>query len=200
MAEGQQQQLAKQSRVGKQPVKLPSGVQLQVQGSTVTVKGPNGEAERHIPEAVKVSVQDGVAQIEVKSPGSPEGIKYQGLTRSLVANLVQGVHEGFTLALDLHGVGYRAELKGQDLQMNLGLSHPVAVTLPEGISAKVETIDSGGTKRPRLHLSSHDKQLLGEVAARIRSYRPPEPYKGKGIRYRNERVREKAGKAGKGGK
>jgi len=114
--------------------------------------------------------------------------------------MVEGVTKGYTLSLDLVGVGYRAELKGQQLTLALGLSHPVVMQLPAGIKARVETIDEGGTKKPRLHLESHDKELLGQIAAKIRSFRPPEPYKGKGVRYTDEKIRMKAGKAAAKGK
>ena len=130
-----------------------------------------------------------------------EGPKFQGLTRALVANMVKGVSTGYAMSLDLHGVGYRAELKGRELTLSLGLSHQVKFNLPEGINAKVEILDEGGTKRPRLHLDAANNELLGQTAARIRSFRPPEPYKGKGVRYTGEKIRMKAGKAGaKGGK
>ena len=115
--------------------------------------------------------------------------------------MVKGVSAGYAMSLDLHGVGYRAELKGRELTLSLGLSHQVKFNLPEGINAKVEILDEGGTKRPRLHLDSANNELLGQTAARIRSFRPPEPYKGKGVRYTGEKIRMKAGKAGaKGGK
>jgi large subunit ribosomal protein L6 len=113
--------------------------------------------------------------------------------------MVQGVSAGYAQSLDLYGVGYRAELKGKDLTLSLGLSHQVKYPLPASVNAKVEILDEGGTKRPRLHLDSCDKELLGQVAARIRSFRPPEPYKGKGVRYVGEKIKMKAGKAGKTG-
>ena len=119
---------------------------------------------------------------------------------TLIATMIEGVAKGYALSMDLVGVGYRAEVKGQDLNLALGLSHPAHVALPQGVKAQVETIDEGGVKRPRLHLTSHDKQLLGEMAARIRSLRPPEPYKGKGIRFTGEKLRQKAGKAAAGSK
>jgi large subunit ribosomal protein L6 len=134
----------------------------------------------------------------VVTPKSRKANQFQGLTRSILANAVHGVSEGFKTSLDLYGVGYRAELKGQTLNLSLGLSHVVEYDLPDGIKVKIETIDEGGLKRPRVHLESHDKSLLGQVASRIKSFRPPEPYKGKGVRFTGERIREKAGKAGKG--
>ena len=119
-----------------------------------------------------------------------------GLYRALLQNAVTGVTTGFTKSLDLVGVGYRAEVKGQDITLALGLSHQVHYVMPKSVSARVETIDEGGIKRPRLHLTSYDKEALGQTAARIRSFRKPEPYKGKGVRYTGEKLREKAGKAG----
>ena len=185
------------SRVGKRPVVIPSGVTVDITdgGSKIKVKGPKGELERTFHHEVKVE-KDGEA-VRVVPNGSPKRFaQFQGLSRALLNNMVQGCSEGFKLSLDLYGVGYRASVSGQDLQLSLGLSHQVDHTLHPNVKAKVETIDEGGTKRPRLHLESHDKEALGQQAAMIRSYRPPEPYKGKGVRYTGERVREKAGKAG----
>ena len=186
----------KHSRIGKQPVKVPEKVTVQVSGDTVTVKGPRGELARQLPAEVELEQKDGELHFAPKKGTGKIGRQYQGLTRALVRNAVTGVSEGFKISLDLYGVGYRAELKGRDMTLNLGLSHPVHYTLPEGVDAKVETIDQAGTKRPRLHLESNDKELLGATAARIRSFRPPEPYKGKGVRYTGERIKIKAGKAG----
>ena len=118
--------------------------------------------------------------------------------RALIQNAVVGVSEGYKHSLDLYGVGYRAEIKGQELTLNLGLSHQVKYTVPEQVQVKIETIDDGGTKRPRVHLESYDKQILGRTSSRIKSFRPPEPYKGKGVRFTGERIRQKAGKAGAG--
>jgi large subunit ribosomal protein L6 len=126
------------------------------------------------------------------------GRQYQGLVRAMLQSMVQGCSEGFKLTLDFRGVGYRAEFKDDILKMVVGLSHHVHMPIPESVSVKIETIDQAGTKFPRVHLESYDKEVLGQVAARIRDVRPPEPYKGKGVRYTNERVREKAGKTGKG--
>ena len=127
-----------------------------------------------------------------------QGKQFQGLARALLAGMVEGASKGFALSLDLIGVGYRCEVKGQQLNLVLGLSHPVAFKLPDSVQARVEIIDEAGIKKPRLHLTSNDKMALGQTAARIRSFRPPEPYKGKGVRYTGEKVREKAGKAGGG--
>lgn len=186
----------KHSRIGKQPIPIPDGVQIQVQGSAVIIKGPRGELVREVPEQVEVRTEDGKLHLAPKKGTGKLGRQYQGLTRALLRNAVQGVSEGFKLSLDLYGVGYRAELEGRNLTLNLGLSHPVHYPLPEGIGARVEIIDEAGTKRPRLHLESNDKELLGATASRIRSFRPPEPYKGKGVRYTGERIVMKAGKAG----
>lgn len=186
----------KQSRVGKRPVTLPKGVELKVEEGQVSVKGPKGQITRPLSPLVRVEQQGQEVVVSVADPQNREAISFQGTTRALLNNMIQGVTEGFRIALDFYGVGYRAELSGRMLTMALGLSHQVKYELPEVVQAKTETIDQAGTKRPRLHLESADKEQLGQVAARIRSYRPPEPYKGKGIRIVGERIREKAGKAG----
>ena len=185
-----------QSRIGKRPVPLPKGVDFKLDGRKVTIKGPKGELAREIPAGIKVKVEDNELVIEPEVGAGRRGRQFQGLTRALLATMVKGAHTGYALSLDLVGVGYRAEVKGQELTLALGLSHQVKHTLPKSVSARVEIIDEGGVKRPRLHLSSHDKEALGQNAARIRSYRKPEPYKGKGVRYTGEKLREKAGKAG----
>jgi large subunit ribosomal protein L6 len=191
----------RQSRVGKRPIPVPKGIEFSVDGTVVKVKGPKGELKRKLPPLVSVKKDGENLIVSIVANAGTEGPKFQGLTRALVANMVEGASKGYAIALDLHGVGYRAEVKGRDLTLNVGLSHQVKYPLPAGLNARVETIDEGGTKRPRLHLDSPDKELLGQAAARIRSFRPPEPYKGKGIRYLGEKIRMKAGKAGaKGGK
>jgi large subunit ribosomal protein L6 len=185
-----------QSRVGKRPVVLPKGVDVKINGRTVTVKGPKGELTRELPAGIKVTNTGSALQIAPAAGAGRVGRQFQGLTRSLLASMVQGTSVGYAMSLDLYGVGYRAELKGQEITFALGLSHQVKHVLPQSVQARVEIIDEAGIKRPRLHLTSHDKEALGQNAARIRSYRKPEPYKGKGVRYTGEKLREKAGKTG----
>jgi len=185
-----------QSRLGKLPIVLPKGVELKLDGRKATVKGPKGELSRDLPEGISVTVESDKIVVAPKAGAGRHGRQFQGLTRALLANMVKGTSEGYALSLDLYGVGYRAEVKGQELNLALGLSHPVHYVMPKSVAGRVEIIDEGGLKRPRLHLTSHDKEALGQTAARIRSFRKPEPYKGKGVRYTGERLREKAGKAG----
>lgn len=189
------------SRIGKRPVEVPAGVTVTIKGSRFEAKGPKGSAGRDLHETVEIAQKGSVIELRPRAGSGNRGAQFQGLSRALVKNIIEGVSKGYDVALDLIGTGYRAELKGQDLTLALGLSHLVNFRLPDSVKARVEIIDVGGTKKPRLHLSSHDKEILGQTAARIRSFRPPEPYKGKGVRYVDEKVREKAGKAGgKGGK
>jgi large subunit ribosomal protein L6 len=187
-----------QSRVGKRPLPLPAGVELKINGRKVSIKGPKGTIERELPLEVTVEVKDKTVHVLPVAGSGRRGKQFQGLARALLGGMVEGASKGFALSLDLIGVGYRAEVKGQQLNLALGLSHPVQFKLPDSVQARVEIIDEAGIKKPRLHLSSYDKMMLGQTAARIRSFRPPEPYKGKGVRYTGERVREKAGKAGGG--
>jgi len=186
----------RQSRVGKRPVPLPKGVEMTVQGSTLQLKGPNGALQREIPPQVEVKRQEQELHIIAKPGTGADGVRLQGLVRALLSNMIEGVSKGFATSLDLHGVGYKAELSGAALTMALGLSHQVKIEIPKDVKPRVEIIDEGGQKRPRLHLTSVDKELLGQVAAQLKSFRPPEPYKGKGVRITGERIREKAGKAG----
>lgn len=177
------------SRIGKLPIPLPAGVTVEINGQDVAVKGPKGELKLTVSKPITVSQEDG--SVIVSRPDDEAVSKsLHGLTRSLIANNVHGVSEGFTKALEIVGTGYRAALKGTTVEMSLGFSHPVLVTPPEGITLVVE----GNTK---IIVSGIDKQAVGEMAANIRKLRKPEPYKGKGVRYEGERVRRKAGKAGK---
>ena len=176
------------SRVGKKPVDLPSGVQVTIEDSKIEVKGPKGTLSRELHPLVKVEQQDG----KVVITPIDESLKARGLWglfRSLIANMVQGVNGGFTKVLEINGVGYRAEVAGSTLKLTLGFSHPVEFALPEGISGSVD-------KNTVITLSGIDKELLGQTAATIRAFRPPEPYKGKGIKYAEETIRRKVGKAG----
>jgi large subunit ribosomal protein L6 len=177
------------SRIGKQPVPIPSAVQVQVNGSAVTVKGPKGELHREVHPDMRLTLDEG--KLIVTRPSDlPKHRALHGLTRALLANMVFGVESGFKKTLELQGVGYRAQQMGKNIQIAVGFSHPVDVQAPAGITLEVE-----GTSR--IHVQGIDKELVGQVAAEIRSIRPPEPYKGKGIRYEGEHVRRKAGKAGK---
>lgn len=177
------------SRIGKNPVPVPSGVSVDIDGQTVTVKGPKGSLTHVVAEPITVEQTDGV--IEVKRPDDERRSKsLHGLSRTLIANMVTGVTEGYSKTLEISGTGYRVVPKGQGLEFSLGFSHPVQVDAPEGISFQVE----GPTK---FTVSGTDKQLVGEVAANIRKLRKPDPYKAKGIRYSGEHIRRKAGKAGK---
>lgn len=179
------------SRVGKQPVAIPDGVQVQVDGSRVSVTGPRGSLEYRFDPDMGIEVAEG--EILVTRPtDQPRHRALHGLTRSLIANMVQGVTEGFRRSLEIRGVGYRALKSGRNLVLNVGFSHPVEMEVPEGIEIEVET-------PTLLHVLGADKQAVGELAAEIRQVRPPEPYKGKGIRYVGEQVRRKAGKAAVGG-
>lgn len=188
------------SRTGKKPIAIPAGVTVTMANGKFTVKGPKGTMERVLPADVDVVKEGNDLVVKPKASTGDQGARLQGLTAALVQNALQGVSAGYKLSLDLIGTGYRAEVKGQDLTLALGYSHPVNYKMPMGVSAQVEIIDVGGTKKPRLHLSSSDKELLGQTGARVRSFRPPEPYKGKGVRYVDEKIREKAGKAGGKGK
>ncbi|MFN7149511.1 MAG: 50S ribosomal protein L6 [Microthrixaceae bacterium] len=178
------------SRIGKAPIDVPSGVDVRISGQVVTVKGPKGELLRELPELVSVSQDGDVLQVD-RVDDSREARAMHGLMRSLVANMVIGVTDGFRKELDIVGVGYRAAAKGKNgLEMALGFSHPVNITAPEGIEFVVP-------QPTRIEVHGIDKQLVGQVAADIRAWRKPEPYKGKGVRYVDEHVRRKAGKAGK---
>ncbi len=177
------------SRIGKQPIPIPSGVQVTLDGLAITVKGPKGELRREIHPEMQVAVDDG--SIVVSRPSDrPNHRALHGLTRALLANMVTGVESGYTKTLEMQGVGYRVQLMGSNIQLAVGFSHPVDVAAPDGITFEVE----GNTK---ILVRGIDKELVGQTAAEIRKVRPPEPYKGKGIRYEGEHVRRKAGKAAK---
>ena len=177
------------SRIGKLPIPLPQGVTAEVAGQDVKVKDPKGELNLTISEPIKVTLEDN--SILVSRPDDEATSKsLHGLSRTLIANNVQGVSEGFSKSLEIVGTGYRAASKGSNVELALGLSHPVVVTPPDGVTLTVEGNNT-------IIVSGISKQAVGEVAANIRKLRKPEPYKGKGIRYEGERVRRKAGKAGK---
>jgi len=180
------------SRIGKAPVAIPAGVEVNVGDGAVKVKGPKGElVQAFDAEAVSVKVEDGNVICERNSELKDHRAKH-GLYRSLINNMVEGVTNGYKKELELVGVGYRASSQGQNLELVLGFSHNVVIQLPSEI--KVATQSERG-KNPLITLESHDKQLIGQVCAKIRSLRPPEPYKGKGIRFRGEQIRRKAGKS-----
>lgn len=178
------------SRIGKQPVEIPPKTKVEVKGQTVVIEGPKGKLDWTVPSPIKVKVKDGKI-VATTSQQDRMGKSRWGLTRSLIANMVKGVNEGYSKQLLVEGVGFRAAVQGQNLQMSLGYSHPVVFQIPKNI--KISVADTAD-KRPQITVEGADKQMVGEVAARIRRFYPPEPYKGKGIRYVNEQVRRKAGK------
>ncbi len=178
------------SRIGRLPITIPEGVDVSVEGSAVRVKGPRGELYREFDRHIKVTLENGRVVI-TRSTDRPEIRALHGLTRALLANMVEGVSTGFRKSLEIVGLGYRADLQGSDLVLQVGHSHPDRYASPAGISFEVE-------KGNRIiHIDGADKELVGQVAAELRAIRRPEPYKGKGIRYLGEHVRRKAGKAGK---
>ena len=178
------------SRIGKAPIALPSGVEVSVSGNSVTVKGPKGSLTRELVGGISVRTEENTLLVE-RPNDERQSRSLHGLSRALVNNMVVGVTQGFAKELDIVGVGYRAELKGPSaLRLNLGFSHPVDVNAPEGVTFEVPV-------QTRIIVKGIDKEAVGQVAANIRSIRKPEPYKGKGVRYLNERILRKAGKAGK---
>ncbi len=185
----------RQSRIGKRPIELPKGVSAKVANDKFEVTGPKGTLSRPVPPNVKVTVEGSQVSIAPTIAGR-DGARYQGLARALFAAMTKGAAEGYTKELELVGTGYRAEVKGQTLNLALGFSHPVSVALPKGVTAVVPP-ESKGTL---LVLSGNDKEVMGQLAAKIRDIRPPEPYGGKGIRYKGEKIRQKAGKSGGKGK
>lgn len=176
------------SRIGKQPVPVPAGVSVEIADGRISVKGPKGTLTRELPPRVKVDVEDGAVVVR-REDDERDARAMHGLARTLVRNMVTGVSTGFSLTLDIVGVGYRVEQKKDYLAFSLGYSHPIYYEVPEGVEAKVES-------PTRLTLSSADRQLVGSAAAKIRSFRPPEPYKGKGVKYADETIRRKEGKSG----
>ncbi len=178
------------SRIGRMPVEVPQGVDVEIKGTFVRVKGPKGQLEHTFPADMDISMDGG--QIIVKRPSDERTHRaLHGMTRALINNMVVGVSQGFEKVLEVNGVGYRAELNGKTLVLNVGYSHPVEIEPPEGITFDVDT------RARRIKVMGYDKAEVGQVAANIRKVRPPEPYKGKGIKYLDERIRRKAGKAGK---
>jgi large subunit ribosomal protein L6 len=178
------------SRIGKSPVTIPSGVDVKVDGNVITVKGSKGELTQEMDSCVSMSIEDGTATFTRESDAPDHRAKH-GLYRALLQNMIVGVSEGFKKELEVIGVGYRANANGQLLELSLGFSHPFVFEIPSEI--KVSAVSEKG-KAPLITLESHDKQLVGQVAAKIRSLRKPEPYKGKGVRFLGEEVRRKAGK------
>ncbi|WP_010524182.1 50S ribosomal protein L6 [Nesterenkonia sp. F] len=177
------------SRIGKLPITIPAGVEVDLKGRDLTVKGPKGELARTLSEGIEVSVEEDTITV-TRPDDERESRSLHGLTRTLIANMVHGVTEGFTKKLEIVGTGYRVQAKGSDLEFALGYSHSIEMAAPEGISFQVE----GANK---LSISGIDKQQVGQVAANIRKLRRPDPYQGKGVRYEGEQIRRKAGKAGK---
>lgn len=175
------------SRIGKQPIPIPEKVKVALKEGRLFVEGPLGKLERSFDPQIMISVESGQVLLKPKGDLIPMKAIY-GLTRNLVRNMVSGVSQGFEKRLEINGVGYRADVKGKSLSMTLGFSHPIEFPIPEGISMKVE-------KQTQLQISGISKELVGETAARIRRLRPPEPYKGKGIKYKDELIRRKVGKA-----
>lgn len=178
------------SRIGKMPIEVPKGVQVDIKGTAVSVKGPKGTLSQSFHPEMTFALDDGVLTI-ARGNESSEQKALHGLTRALLNNMVVGVSTGFSKILDIEGVGYRAEMKGKTLVLNVGYSHPIEFEPPADVSYAVEN------RSKTIIINGIDKQVVGELAAKIRKTRPPEPYKGKGIRYRGEYVRRKAGKAGK---
>lgn len=178
------------SKIGKMPIKIPEGVQVEIQGHNIKISGPKGVVEKILPEGFKVEVLDQELRINIDNKGKSL-ISIHGTTRAILANAVKGVSEGWRRELELVGTGYRGEVSGNKLVLNIGFSHPVVLEAPEGINFKIE--------KNIITVEGIDKELVGHIASKIRSIRPPEPYKGKGIKYKDEVVRRKAGKAAKTG-
>ena len=178
------------SRIGRMPVVVPKGVEVEIKGASVHVKGPRGELQQTFPASMEISLNEGA--IEVKRPSDERTHRsLHGMTRALINNMVVGVSTGFEKVLEVNGVGYRAEVQGKNLVLYVGYSHPVVMEPPTGISFDADT------KTRQIKVKGYDKALVGQIAADIRKVRPPEPYQGKGIKYLDEKIRRKAGKAGK---
>ena len=183
-----------QARIGKRPITLPKGVTASMKDRSVEIKGPKGTLARELPPNVSLKLEAGALVVTPTLPGR-DGARFQGLARALLAGMVVGVAEGYTKTLQLVGTGYRAELKGSSINFALGFSHPIVFPLPKGVKCEIP----GDSKGTLLILTGSDKEVMGQTAAKIRGFRPPEPYGGKGVRYQGEKVREKAGKAAKAG-
>lgn len=180
------------SRIGKQPIAVPAGVDVTVDGQHVTAKGPKGTLSGTFHKNISIELNEGVITV-TRPDDSKENRSLHGLTRTLVANMVEGVHNGFKKELEINGIGYRANMQGKDLVLTVGYSHTVTMSAPEGITIEVPAPN-------KIVISGPDKQVVGQFASEVRGVRPPEPYKGKGIKYATETIRRKEGKAGKGGK
>ena len=178
------------SRIGRQPVAIPAGVEVKLDGSTVTVKGPKGTLTKTVHSNMKVEL-DGATVVVTRPDDSNLNKSLHGLTRTLIANMVEGVEKGYSKELEVNGVGYRVAMQGKDLVLNIGFSHQVIMPSPEGTTVETPTPN-------KIVISGPDKQIVGQFAAEVREKRPPEPYKGKGIKYADEHIRRKEGKAGKG--
>jgi large subunit ribosomal protein L6 len=185
----------RQSRTGKRVIAVPKGVTVTIKDGKMEVKGPKGGSSRPVTPNVTIKV-DGANITVMPTVGGRDGARFQGLARALLAAMVEGAANGYTKTLQLVGTGYRAEVKGPTLNLSLGFSHPVNFPIPKGIKVEIP----GDSKGTIIILTGSDKEQMGQTAAKIRGFRPPEPYGGKGVRYQGEKVREKAGKAGKGGK
>ena len=181
------------SRIGRLPVDIPSGVQVEVKGFDVRVKGPKGELKRTFSSLIGIKMENNQLNI-TRNSEDPAERALHGTTRAVLANMIHGVSKGFEVILEVEGVGYRAEMEGKNLSLFVGYSHPVKIEPPAGISFETDA------KTRQIKVLGFDKELVGQIAANVRKVRPPEPYHGKGIRYQGERIRRKAGKAGKGAK
>lgn len=178
------------SRIGRLPVVIPKGVDVQIDGATVRVKGPKGELTQTFPPSMQITLENNVLEVK-RATDDRLDRSLHGMTRSLINNMVVGVSAGFEKILEVNGVGYRAEIQGKNLVLYVGYSHPVVIEPPQGISFDADM------KTRQIKVMGYDKQLVGQIAANIRKVRPPEPYQGKGIKYLDEKIRRKAGKAGK---